>query len=78
MLDYVGQLLPWHRYHVRAHEVVLQKVCNYTGAHPYWDEFTDDVNAPLANSSVFDPVTGFGGNGTGGKSLFLSPSFYHP
>ncbi|KAI9931686.1 hypothetical protein ASPWEDRAFT_169471 [Aspergillus wentii DTO 134E9] len=63
-IHYVGHFLPWHRYYVRAHELALQNLCNYTGAHPYWDELTDVSNANVAASSIFDPDTGFGGNGT--------------
>ncbi|KAL4899881.1 hypothetical protein BDW74DRAFT_188766 [Aspergillus multicolor] len=57
----VGAFLPWHRYFVHAHEYVLQTECNYTGGHPYWHEALD-VGA-LNESSVFDPETGFGGEG---------------
>lgn len=60
-----GQFLPWHRYYVRLHEHLLQARCNYTGAQPYWDELTDVAAAPLQNATVFDPATGFGGNGAG-------------
>lgn len=48
---------------MRAHEILLQTECNYTGAQPYWEEVLD-VTA-LNESSVFDPDTGFGGNGVG-------------
>ncbi|KAL1620945.1 hypothetical protein SLS54_005877 [Diplodia seriata] len=59
----VGAFLPWHRLYMRAHELLLQTECNYTGAQPYWEESLD-VTA-LNASSVFDPTTGFGGNGAG-------------
>ncbi|KAK7718911.1 hypothetical protein SLS57_006021 [Botryosphaeria dothidea] len=59
----VGAFLPWHRLYMRAHEILLQTECNYTGAQPYWEEVLD-VTA-LNESSVFDPDTGFGGNGVG-------------
>ncbi|KAF3805959.1 Tyrosinase ustQ [Colletotrichum gloeosporioides] len=64
-IHYVGHFLPWHRYFVRAHEMLLQTECNYTSAHPYWDELTDLETAPLNQSSIFDPVYGFGGDGQG-------------
>ncbi|KAL4757816.1 tyrosinase family protein [Aspergillus foveolatus] len=64
-VHYVGHFLPWHRYLVRAHEVLLQTLCGYKGAHPYWDEVTDYEAGPLQRSSIFDPVVGFGGNGFG-------------
>lgn len=60
-----GQFLPWHRYFVRVHEYLLQTRCNYQGSQPYWPELTDSETAPLQDAPVFDPVTGFGGNGTG-------------
>lgn len=60
-----GQFLPWHRYFVRVHEYLLQTRCNYKGSHPYWPELTDSEAAPVQDAPVFDPVTGFGGNGTG-------------
>lgn len=54
---------------MRAHEILLQTECNYTGAQPYWDELatTEDIAAGIAfnESDVFDPDTGFGGTGTG-------------
>jgi hypothetical protein len=54
---------------MRAHEILLQTECNYTGAQPYWDELstTEDIAAGIAfnESAVFDPDTGFGGTGTG-------------
>lgn len=64
-----GSFLPWHRLYMRAHEILLQTECNYTGAQPYWDELstTEDIAAGIAfnESAVFDPDTGFGGTGTG-------------
>ncbi|KAL3469805.1 hypothetical protein BJX99DRAFT_64400 [Aspergillus californicus] len=57
----VGAFLPWHRLFVHAHEYILQNECNYTGGHPYWHESLD-VGA-MNESSVFDPDTGFGGEG---------------
>ncbi|KAI3392966.1 hypothetical protein diail_4914, partial [Diaporthe ilicicola] len=65
----VGAFLPFHRLYVRAHEILLQTECNYTGAQPYWDESStaEDINAGIAfeNHALFDPNTGFGGTGTG-------------
>ncbi|KAJ0104427.1 hypothetical protein J7T55_010891 [Diaporthe amygdali] len=57
----VGGFLPWHRYLVLAHENILRDECNYAGYQPYWEETLDMGN--LASSIVFDPVTGFGGQG---------------
>lgn len=66
-IHFVGQFLPWHRYLVRTHEVLLQELCGYHGAQPYWDELADYESAPLHEAAIFDPVLGFGGNGVGGK-----------
>ncbi|ORY61246.1 uncharacterized protein BCR38DRAFT_30466 [Pseudomassariella vexata] len=59
----VGGLLPWHRYYVYLHEQMLKTECGYKGAQPYWETVLDVGN--ILGSSVLDPVTGFGGNGTG-------------
>ncbi|KAK8252232.1 amino acid transporter [Phyllosticta capitalensis] len=66
-IHYTGQFLPWHRYYVRVHEVLLQTQCNYTGAHPYWDETgdTESYQGHMGDSPIWDATTGFGGNGTG-------------
>ncbi|KAL4783809.1 hypothetical protein BJX76DRAFT_242923 [Aspergillus varians] len=64
-IHYTGHFLPWHRYMVRTHEVLLQTLCGYTGAQPYWDELADYEAAPLHESAMFDPVFGFGGDGAG-------------
>ncbi|KAF4820078.1 Tyrosinase ustQ [Colletotrichum siamense] len=74
-IHYVGHFLPWHRYFVRAHEMLLQTECNYTGAHPYWDELTDLETAPLNQSSIFDPVYGFGGDGQGDDGCIADGPF---
>lgn len=54
--------LPWHRYFVMVYEKALQD-CGYKGTAMYWD-WVADSNDP-AKSAVWDPVTGFGGNGQG-------------
>ncbi|KAH0437823.1 amino acid transporter [Colletotrichum camelliae] len=74
-IHYVGHFLPWHRYFVRAHEILLQSECNYTGAHPYWDELTDLETAPLNQSSIFDAVYGFGGDGEGDDGCITDGPF---
>ncbi|KAI5803525.1 hypothetical protein DFH27DRAFT_524926 [Peziza echinospora] len=56
-----GWFLPFHRYHMFAHETLLREACNYTGGQPYWDEARDAGKFSL--SSIFDPETGFGGSG---------------
>lgn len=56
--------MPWHRYFMKTHETLLQNECNYTGAQPYWDEMMDaDASTNISDSVVFDPDTGFGGEG---------------
>ncbi|RSL40767.1 hypothetical protein CEP51_016655 [Fusarium floridanum] len=57
----VGAFLPWHRYYMRVHEYLLQSECGYKGGQPYWDEVRD-LDA-LNESVIFDPDTGFGGQG---------------
>ncbi|KKY29885.1 putative amino acid transporter [Diaporthe ampelina] len=59
----VGAFLPWHRLFVRAHEVLLQQECGYTGAQPYWDERSDieQINngtLTIDQLVVFDNQTG--------------------
>ncbi|GME51120.1 Amino acid transporter [Neofusicoccum parvum] len=73
VIHMVGAFLPWHRLYVRAHEHLLQSECGYAGGQPYWNE-TRDV-AALANSSLFDPDTGFGGDGVGGDGCVVDGPF---
>jgi tyrosinase len=58
-----GIFLPWHRYFVWRYESALISECGYNGAHPYWDWSLDAELDSLKTSPVFDPVTGFGGDG---------------
>lgn len=76
----MGAFLPWHRLFVRAHEILLQQECGYTGAQPYWDEVSDVEqinNGTLAfeELAVFDPDTGFGGNGLDGNGCITDGPF---
>lgn len=49
---------------MKAHETLLRNECNYTGYQPYWDEMRDaDSSYNVSDSVVFDPTTGFGGEG---------------
>ena len=80
MIHDVGAFLPWHRLYMRVHELLLQSECGYTGAQPYWDEQADYVaieagSIGLGDSAVFDPDTGFGGNGTGADSCVADGPF---
>ncbi|KAK1757917.1 putative tyrosinase [Echria macrotheca] len=63
-MHYTGHFLAWHRYFTAVYESLLRDECGYTGAQPYWDWTLDAVSpAAYVASPVFDPVTGFGGNG---------------
>ncbi|CAI0654037.1 unnamed protein product [Colletotrichum noveboracense] len=60
---FVGHFYPWHRLHVWAYEREL-RLCGYEGAQPYWDWSLDAASYDdMLKSPVFDPDTGFGGNG---------------
>ncbi|CAI4218883.1 unnamed protein product [Parascedosporium putredinis] len=58
-----GQLLPWHRWYLQLHENLLRTECGFTGTQPYWDWSLDADALNTYHSPVFDPVTGFGGDG---------------
>ncbi|KAK0624773.1 hypothetical protein B0T17DRAFT_607983 [Bombardia bombarda] len=62
-IHYVGHFLAWHRFFVATHENMLRAECGYTGAQPYWDWTLDTPSSQFTSSPIFDPVTGFGGNG---------------
>lgn len=57
----VAAFLPWHRFFVHVYEQTLHSECGYEGTAMYWD-WVKDSPAP-ASASVWDPETGFGGNG---------------
>jgi tyrosinase len=63
-IHFVGHFQPWHRYMVATYESELRSRCGYKGAQPYWN-WSEDVitDTSIFSSPVFDPVTGFGGNG---------------
>ncbi|ETS85172.1 hypothetical protein PFICI_03197 [Pestalotiopsis fici W106-1] len=68
-IHWVGHFILWHRYFVATYEKALRDECGYTGGQPYWNWSLDvssvnDTNSTAVFSSpVFDPETGFGGNG---------------
>ena len=67
-IHFVGHFILWHRYFVATYEKALRSECGYTGGQPYWDWSLDgDASNPQSTrptkSPVFDPITGFGGNG---------------
>ncbi|KAI5790542.1 hypothetical protein FPQ18DRAFT_241486, partial [Pyronema domesticum] len=60
----VGFFFPWHRYFLSLFETALRTECGWTFGLPYWDWSQDAIsNLPLKKWPVYDPVTGFGGNG---------------
>ncbi|KAL0930091.1 uncharacterized protein CTRU02_214911 [Colletotrichum truncatum] len=62
-IHFVANFLPWHRWYVQLHENLLRDECGFTGVQPYWDWSIDADANNMPNSPLFDPVTGFGGNG---------------
>lgn len=62
-IHFVANFLPWHRWYVKLHEDLLRDECGFTGTQPYWDWSIDADALNTPNSPVFDPVTGFGGDG---------------
>ncbi|KAF9051998.1 hypothetical protein BJ165DRAFT_1384778 [Panaeolus papilionaceus] len=65
----VGHFLAWHRYFLHRYERELKEKCGYNGANPYWD-WSIDADSPdpesITKAPVFDPHTGFGGDGVPG------------
>ncbi|CUA75139.1 hypothetical protein RSOLAG22IIIB_01785 [Rhizoctonia solani] len=59
-VHYVANFLPWHRWFLYLRRLDLAD-CGYTGPTPYWDWTID--SGKLATSNIWDPTTGFGGNG---------------
>ncbi|CAE6523734.1 unnamed protein product [Rhizoctonia solani] len=59
-VHYVANFLPWHRWFLYLRRLDLAD-CGYTGPVPYWDWTID--SGKLATSNIWDPTTGFGGNG---------------
>ncbi|KAF8758844.1 Common central domain of tyrosinase [Rhizoctonia solani] len=59
-IHYVANFLPWHRWFLHLRRLDLAD-CGYTGPVPYWDWTID--SGQLATSNIWDPVSGFGGNG---------------
>ncbi|KAH5276015.1 hypothetical protein HBI71_036640 [Parastagonospora nodorum] len=71
----VGQFLLWHRYFLATYEKALKDECGWTLGQPfsklfcrYWDwsldaEPLNETSARIFDSAIFNPDTGFGGNG---------------
>ncbi|KAI0111294.1 Di-copper centre-containing protein [Nemania sp. FL0031] len=69
----VGAFLPFHRYFVTLHQTLLNTQCGYTGPLPYWNE---PLNVgTLDQATIFDPVLGFGGDGTGSSRCITDGPF---
>ncbi|KAM7195627.1 Di-copper centre-containing protein [Rhypophila sp. PSN 637] len=66
-----GTFLPWHRWYLDLHERNLRD-CGFKGGIPYWDEYHEAALPLVASSSVFDPITGFGSEGTIGPEYCLT------
>jgi tyrosinase len=67
-IHWVGHFILWHRYFVATYEKALRDECGYTGGQPYWDWSLDakpqnPTSTQVFDSEIFDPLTGFGGNG---------------
>ncbi|KAF3063763.1 Tyrosinase [Daldinia childiae] len=70
-IHFVASFLPWHRYFVHVYEQAL-KECGYTGAVAYWDWTLDSDDT--SKSSIWDPVTGVGGNGDPNNTITIDGS----
>ncbi|ROV90064.1 hypothetical protein VSDG_08365 [Cytospora chrysosperma] len=72
----VGHFLPWHRYYIRLHEVLLQQECGYTGAQPYWDEQREADAGPIESASVWGTDEfSFGSGGREGDGCVVDGPF---
>ncbi|KAL8393821.1 hypothetical protein RB595_003539 [Gaeumannomyces hyphopodioides] len=72
-IHFVANFLPWHRWYVQLHENLLRNECGFKGTQPYWDWTIDADASNTAHSPVFDPVTGFGGDGK--RTASAAPGF---
>ncbi|KAF2866050.1 hypothetical protein BDV95DRAFT_210831 [Massariosphaeria phaeospora] len=70
---FVGAFLPFHRAILHAHESALRSECNYAGFQPYWQEQLDA--GKFKSSAIFDPVYGFGGDGSGPNNCITTGPF---
>jgi tyrosinase len=67
-IHWVGHFILWHRYFVATYEKALREECGYKGAQPYWDwsldaEPQNPTSTRIFDSEIWQPDTGFGGNG---------------
>ncbi|KAF2008959.1 Di-copper centre-containing protein [Aaosphaeria arxii CBS 175.79] len=70
---FVGAFLPFHRAILHAHEQALRTECGYTDWQPYWQEQRDA--GKFKSSVIFDPVYGFGGDGSGSRRCITTGPF---
>ncbi|KAF2668920.1 Di-copper centre-containing protein [Microthyrium microscopicum] len=70
-----GNILPWHRYMIQLWEDALISECGWKGGVPYWNWFLDTPSGggSFTKSPIFDPDSGFGGNGKKINSTFSLP-----
>ncbi|KAK4167230.1 hypothetical protein QBC43DRAFT_349349 [Cladorrhinum sp. PSN259] len=47
-----GVFLPWHRWYLHLHELLL-KNCGWTHGTPYWDEILESNLTSIADSAIF-------------------------
>lgn len=73
-VHWAGLFLPWHRHYLHLYEQDLRDVCCYKGGVPYWDWAKDA--AAMQNSPIWDPETGFGGNGAFIEDTSAFPPVY--
>nr|A0A142I737.1 RecName: Full=Tyrosinase-like protein phomQ1'; AltName: Full=Phomopsin biosynthesis cluster protein Q1' [Diaporthe leptostromiformis]AMR44289.1 tyrosinase [Diaporthe leptostromiformis] len=66
---YAASFLPWHRMYLHVYERALRDHCGYSESLPYWDWTLDSHH--LSASPIWDPVTGFGGDGNPGGAETL-------
>lgn len=69
-----GQFLPWHRFFIHTHEVLLRTECNYEGPMTWWDETKDADSGNFFQSEMWD-ADAFGGNGTGWDNCVADGAF---
>jgi tyrosinase len=63
----VGHFLAWHRHFITMFDKALRDECGFTGIMPYWDWSIDaDSTRAMKDSPIYDPTTGFGGDGVSG------------
>ncbi|KAF5502368.1 Tyrosinase ustQ [Colletotrichum aenigma] len=67
---FTGTFLAWHRLFLSEYEQAIRE-CGFEGAQPYWDWSLDAED--LGASEVFDPESGFGGNGEWVPGTFEDP-----